>query len=145
MVTIRHLTLIASLFLSACFSAKSEVSNLDPDCHLSSKSWELEFQRDVPGLQIASQACNSAECLLSLLVSGSAVTATSFIVSGSIVVVGNTIHWLEKQGTCKKGVVHGSVETAKDVASLVGGTVIYTKDQFLSLFSDEQDATPIRE
>ena len=111
---------------------------MDSHCHLSSKSWTLEFHKEVSGLQIASQACNSAECLLSVLVSGGVVTATSFIVAGSIVAVGNTIHWVEKQGTCEKGIMQGSVDAVGDVASAVEGTVIYTKDQFLSLFSDEQ-------
>jgi len=37
-------------------------------------------------------------CLASLLAS-----ASSIVVSGSIVLVGNTVHWLERQGTCEDG------------------------------------------
>ena len=37
------------------------------------------------------------ECLLVAL----GVASTSYIVSGSIVVVGNTVHWIEKQGRCE--------------------------------------------
>ena len=40
--------------------------------------------------------CNDNECIAALL----AVFAGSAIISGSIVVTNNTVHWLEYQGTC---------------------------------------------
>lgn len=32
-----------------------------------------------------------------------AVPVTTIVLSGSIVVVGNTVHWLERQGKCEDG------------------------------------------
>lgn len=37
------------------------------------------------------------------------IPATTFLVSGSIVLVGNTLHWLEYQGSCDDGMVKTSI------------------------------------
>jgi len=42
----------------------------------------------------------SGACFLAVAVG---VPAVSFVVSGSAVLVGNTLHWLEYQGTCETG------------------------------------------
>ncbi len=43
--------------------------------------------------------CNDEACLAVIL----AVSAGSVIVSGSIVLTNNTVHWLEYQGSCEDG------------------------------------------
>jgi hypothetical protein len=43
--------------------------------------------------------CDDKGCLGGVLV----LTAGSALVSGSIVLAGNTVHWLEYQGTCSDG------------------------------------------
>ena len=48
----------------------------------------------------------AAYCLASALYS-----STTAVVSGSIVLVGNTIHWLEKQGKCDDGIVKTAIKT----------------------------------
>ena len=44
-----------------------------------------------------------AAFIAGIVASVAAVSAGSFIISGSIVVSNNTIHWLEYQGTCRDG------------------------------------------
>jgi len=44
-------------------------------------------------------SCAGRDCVYVLVAFG-AVAATSAVVSGSIVVVGNVVYWLEKQGKC---------------------------------------------
>ena len=46
--------------------------------------------------------CRNEECAI-VLAGVAAISAGSAIVSGSIVLTGNTIHWLEYQGTCSDG------------------------------------------
>lgn len=41
-------------------------------------------------------ACHDEECLAALLI----ISAGSVLISGSIVLTGNAVHWLEYQGTC---------------------------------------------
>jgi hypothetical protein len=52
---------------------------------------------------IAPAGCNNGECAATALAAVVVVTAGSAIISGSIVMTGNTIHWLEYQGTCSDG------------------------------------------
>ena len=58
----------------------------------------------IEGLSVATRGCQDAECVLAniAIVPAGAVTvsAGSLIVSRIIVVVGNTVHWLEQQGSC---------------------------------------------
>lgn len=44
-------------------------------------------------------SCSGNQCASMLVVIG-AITAGSAVVSGSIVVIGNAVYWLEKQGKC---------------------------------------------
>lgn len=62
-----------------------------------------EFSRLVGDIG-GSARCHSDECE-ALLIVVAAIPVGSFIVSGSIVLVGNTVHWLEQQGRCDDGVI----------------------------------------
>ena len=53
----------------------------------------IEMQENFP------MGCNDESCLAVVV----AVTAGSAIISSSIVLTGNTLHWLEYQGTCSDG------------------------------------------
>ena len=56
--------------------------------------------------------CSNDACAL-LLASYGLVTAASFVVSGSIVVVSNTVYWLEKQSDCEpQSQKHDLIKTA---------------------------------
>lgn len=59
------------------------------NCHLVTKKFTLEEH------QIGHLHCRNEGCLIALIPS-----AVTLIVSGSVVLIGNTIHWLEKQGKC---------------------------------------------
>jgi len=53
---------------------------------------------------IAENGCiNNRDCVVGALAGVIVVTAGSAIISGSIVITGNTLHWLEYQGTCSDG------------------------------------------
>ena len=78
-------------FVSGCFYVpKIEENKKNENCDLITKKMTIENRGEFP------QGCND-ECLLIAL----GVTSTSYIVSGTITVVGNTIHWIEKQGRCE--------------------------------------------
>jgi hypothetical protein len=54
----------------------------------------------------ANKPCSDIACIGI----GGVMLATTGIISGSIVLAGNTIHWLEKQGKCDDGLVTTYVE-----------------------------------
>ena len=78
------------LFVSGCFYVPKNEENKNENCELITKKMTIENRGEFP------QGCND-ECLLIAL----GLTSTSYIVSGTITVVGNTIHWIEKQGRCE--------------------------------------------
>lgn len=100
----RVFSLILLLFLSACVYVPV-VQDAPPEeaaCKTLTKDLSLET-RDFEGGGL-NQGCNrNQECLNALLMTATVVTAGSAIISGSIVLTGKTIHWLEYQGTCSDG------------------------------------------
>ncbi len=89
-----------ALALSACMV----VPVVDNDeaasasCKTYTKSMSLKTVAIQPG------GCTNEECLATVLV----VAAGSVLVSGSIVLVGNSVHWLEYQGTCSDGYLNAT-------------------------------------
>jgi hypothetical protein len=87
---------VVSVLLQACVYVPITTEVYDADCQITSKHMVLQ------PVQIAAiQRCNSDGCV-ALLVAAAATAATSAIVSGSIVIVGNVAYWFEKQGRCKR-------------------------------------------
>ena len=81
---------VVIFFVSGCFYVPKIEENKNENCDLITKKMTIEISGEFP------QGCND-ECLLIAL----GVASTSYIVSGTITVVGNTIHWIEKQGRCE--------------------------------------------
>lgn len=80
----------AALVASGCFVPR-QVEYYDADCNIVSRKMVLDNVQTVGVVN-----CSHRECLAVIL----GVAVASMIVSGSIVVVGNTVYWLEKQGRC---------------------------------------------
>jgi hypothetical protein len=89
--------------LSACIYVPvvDEQEAATASCKTYTKSMNLEAI-ELQG-NIAHQGCRTGDCLAGALAGVVVVTAGSAIISGSIVLTGNTIHWLEYQGTCSDG------------------------------------------
>jgi len=80
--------------LGGCgFFYPQEVEFYDEECQIVVNKLEL---RSI-GLSGVGVSCQNEGCLITLI-----PAAASAVVSGSIVVVGNVIYWLEKQGKCQR-------------------------------------------
>jgi hypothetical protein len=91
-----------ALILSACVY----VPVVDePDASASCKTYTKTMSLNTIEMQgnIVQPGCNTGDCAATLLAAVVVVSAGSAIISGSIVVTGNTLHWLEYQGTCSDG------------------------------------------
>jgi hypothetical protein len=77
------------------------VTEDDSNCILHTKELELE----VTGSEVSLGLNCYGETCLAVLAAASAVSITTFLVSGSIVLIGNTFHWLEKEGSCDDGFI----------------------------------------
>jgi len=86
------------LGLSACVVVPRTTEFYDADCHITTRQMRLEaVQVGVLG------RCSNEGCATALVVIGATAVATA-VVSGSIVVVGNVVYWLEKQGRCVRAI-----------------------------------------
>lgn len=91
------LCILLPLLLQACVLVPRTTEVYDADCQVMSR------QMNLAPVQIASiQGCSNSGCAV-LLAAAGATAAASAVVSGSIVIVGNAVYWLEKQGRCQRG------------------------------------------
>lgn len=75
--------------------------------------------------------CNRPECLLAPLAVALAVPVGSAIVSGSIVVTGNSLHWLEKQGACEDSETQKSIKQLLEASKASGGEIIQSYEELV--------------
>ena len=83
------------LLLQACIFVPQTQTYYDKDCQTETRQMTL-----VPTqLGHFGGSCHGRDCAYALVAIG-AVAAASVVVSGSIVVLHNTVTWVEKQGKC---------------------------------------------
>ena len=104
--------LLASLLLKACVFLPEVVEERENSCQLYTKQLRLEFAHaDFSGVTCSGEACTAV--LTAMLV----ISATTLVVSGSIVVVGNTIHWIEQSVSCDAETVQRHLNAPTELAS----------------------------
>jgi len=97
---LHRLALFLPLFVSSCvfLPTTAEKQKYYNKCKMATKKLTLE-----PHVNSDYSLCHGKDVkkdpLFCLLLSG-VVTSASIVVSGSIVLIGNTIHWLEYQSGC---------------------------------------------
>jgi len=128
----QYVILFALLFIAftGCFYPKT-VTNNDNQCELTTKKLTLEFsdegsQATVEGMLHILQDCDEPECLYVVPIGLVVVPITSFTVSGSIVVVGNTLHWIEQQGKCEDSATKKALKRLMKATKSLGGKVIHS-------------------
>jgi hypothetical protein len=94
------ISLSTIVLLTSCVFVpeESEKQKYADNCNMFTKQLTLSVQ------EIKGNICNaedSAEACL--MVYGIILPVGSFVISGSIVLIGNTLHWLEYQGPCREG------------------------------------------
>ena len=80
-----------SLILSACAYYPKQIEVYDSGCNVKYK--KLVLGKDKSNMRI--ESCENEACIGALL-----TIPVQALVAGSIVVAGNEIYWLEKEGTC---------------------------------------------
>lgn len=91
-------------------------------CNLETKKRELIIREEIKNSSSRSDVGNAINGLM--LAIGSVYSATTFIVSGSVVLVGNTVHWMEKQGKCDDAFIKKSFDDYIRPLIDDGGSVI---------------------
>ena len=133
--------LIQSLIFCSCLVLpKTETASVK-NCELETKSWTLEVHEI--GLNNECYGCGdfvrgilecggkSEECIA--FVAGVSIGWT--VIAGSVVVSGNTIHWLEKQGSCEDSFLNNSVNKLYSSTVELGGIVVNSSNDLIKYFS----------
>lgn len=136
--------LLVMLIIQSCIVIPKTVPEEDQDCLLVTKSMTIDYYTSpelIDGavdemINAISSDCHEPECLL-LFAPLVAISVGSFIVSGSIVVAGNTIHWIEKQGRCDGSVTRQALVGLINSAKELGGTVIKTGMELIEWFKKQ--------
>jgi hypothetical protein len=84
----------AAALLQGCIYVPHTTTWYDEQCKIEAKHMTLR-----PEQIGALGSCSGRDCVVALAAFG-VIAAASAVVSGSIVVVGNVVYWLEKQGKC---------------------------------------------
>jgi hypothetical protein len=96
----KSLVLLFAGSLTGCMVTTQVVQHYDDECHIVTKHVEL----NEPEFAGIGYCRNTANCIANLVGQGF-MSAASVVISGSVVVVGNAVYWLEKQGQCQKTTV----------------------------------------
>ena len=109
-VSVKLLLFLISIGVSGCTFVPrvSEEQAYLEQCRLYTRHLELDVE------EIDSSGCgNTNDVGLCLLVYAVGVPAVTFVVSGSIVIAGNTIHWMEYQGRCENSELSTHIKKLK--------------------------------
>lgn len=93
------LAVLPLALLQACVYVPRTREVYDAGCQVVYKQMVMESVQ-MRGAEQCTRSPAAPECLVAALGSGFTVVASA-VVSGSIVIAGNTLYWLEKQGSCR--------------------------------------------
>jgi len=97
------------------------------ECGVITKAWKLDTWGASDNLSIS--GCSDPECLLLFM----SVPAATAIISGTIIAIGNTVHWLEKQGKCDDSALNTTINGFMREKEQAGGKHIESRQQFEDL------------
>ncbi len=135
---------LISFAAGSCLVLPKTENVSDEKCKLVTKSWTLEvrglgkqnncdaqcgdFVREVV------ECGKSEDCIKIIAV----VSVGWTVVAASVVGVGNTVHWIEKQGRCEESTVRNSKNLLYSKTVDVGGFVLDTGNDFVDLFKQNK-------
>jgi hypothetical protein len=103
-------TLATAALLTGCAYPRV-VSYYDEDCQIMARRMVVDATRmDILG------DCQNDQCLTNFIV-GVTVSATSTVIAGSIVYVGNVLYWKERNKNCRRNEPPLSVDPSVPVKS----------------------------
>ncbi len=98
----KYITILLASVLASCafVPAVDEQHRYAQECDMYTRQLELKIEQYDQFWNC--QGGNLNECLLGVVIGLPAIT---FVVSGSVILIGNTLHWFEYEGTCEGGMV----------------------------------------
>ena len=135
---------LISFAIGSCLVLPKTENVSDEKCKLVTKSWTLEVHE--LGKQSKCDAncgdiikgvveCSKGEDCIKMI---AVVSVGWTVVAASVVGVGKTVHWIEKQGRCEESTVRNSKNLLYSKTVDVGGFVLDTGNDFVDLFKQNK-------
>lgn len=127
--------IILSLVFEGCVYLPKTVESVeDETCNLITRKIIIERAGDLsPGVILG---CYDEACIL-VIAAALAVPTATYIVSGSMAVAGNSIHWLEKEGRCDDGAIRKGLDSLYNYVTSLGGKIVSSGKEILDWFGIE--------
>jgi hypothetical protein len=142
MTTYKTITFaIIIMLLNSCIAVPKVADNQEPRCELITKELTLETIK-AEGFKPSGGSEGAAYVLLAI----GAVYSATVIVSGSIMLTGNAVHWIEQEGTCDDGVIKEAInDMSNSLASFSGWFVDSAQDilDWLGIEKEEGEQKPL--
>lgn len=120
--------LILSCFVSGCVMVPKVDTSHAPQCELVTK--KLTVTTKTAGIDhiLNDDRPNQDPRAVVVILTGTGIVySVSAIVSGSIMIAGNTIHWIEQEGTCEDGMVASAISSLSGSMKSIGGSGRYSQ------------------
>ena len=131
-----YMTLIS--FLSGCIMVPKTHEFQEPKCELITKELTVGLKE----LDFSNSKMNPVG-FIGLPFALAALFTASVVVSGSIVVAGNSIHWIEQEGICDDGKIRNAVADLSGSLVSMGGQAITSSKQlvdWLMFWKEKEEA-----
>jgi len=130
--------LMASFCLSGCVAFPKIEPDQSARCKVTTKELGL-YSASLEGdfIEGMLRHSHSPDGGVSVLLGVGAIYSASFVVSGSVVLVGNTIDWLEQQGTCDDGFIKQAYVKFSNSFSSLGGRIVNSSEDLIQWLSFE--------
>ena len=130
--------------IGSCLVLPKTENGSNEKCKLVTKSWNLEVhglgkQNNCDAkcgdfVKGVFECSNSEDCIKMIAV----VSVGWTVVAASVVGVGNTVHWIEKQGHCEESTVRNAINRLYSKTVDIGGFVLDTGNDFVDLFKQKK-------
>lgn len=126
-----------SLFLQGCvYLPRTVESEEDQKCNLITRKLVIERSDDLSAGALI--GCYDVACIY-VIAGALAVPTATYIVSGSVAVAGNSIHWLEREGRCDDGSIRKGMESFYMYVAALGGKIVNSGREILFWIGLESD------
>ena len=134
-----------SVAIGSCLVLPKTENVSNEKCKLVTKSWTLEVH-EFGKPNNCDERCGelvrgiidcsaSEDCIKFIAV----VSVGWTVIAASVVGMGNTVHWIEKQGSCEESTVSNSINRLYAKTVDVGGFLLGTGKDFVDLFKKKNE------
>ena len=136
------LILFLPLIIGGCLVIPKTENSIVNNCELVTNKWTLEIYNI--GSNNECYGCDDfvrgvLECGGEVEECVAFVATVSLgwtVIAGSVVVVGNTVHWLEKQGSCEDSLVRSSINKLYSSTLELGGLVMNSSSDLINYLTE---------